>query len=97
VILIPSSYHVQKGTERSACVALQDTTKGKQEKKALLKEEKNKMVQSVKDLDAAELSLQPVTDTFPHHILRAGAVKQAMLYSGFIQYQSLSLLFFWRY
>jgi len=51
------------------------------------------MEQSVKDLDAAELSLQSVTDTLPHHILHTGAVKQAT-YSGFIQHQSWSLQFF---
>jgi len=55
------------------------------------------MAQSVKDLDAAELCLQLVNDTFLHHVLRTGAVKQAMLYSAFIQHQSSSLLFFWRY
>jgi len=54
-------------------------------------------VQNVKDLDAAELSLQSITDTLPHHVLYAGAVKQATLYSGFIQHQSSSLLFFRRY
>jgi len=37
------------------------------------------MVQSVKDLDTAELSLQLVTDTLLHHVLRAGVVKQVML------------------
>jgi len=77
-------------------VVLQDTTKGKWERKALLEGEK-KMMQSVKDLDAAELSLQSVTDMLLHHILCTGAVKQATLYSGFIQHQSSSLLFFRRY
>jgi len=48
----------------------------------------------MKDLDAAEHSLQLVTNTLPHHVLRTGVVKQAMLHSGFIQHQSLSLLFF---
>ena len=33
----------------------------------------------------------------PHHVLSAGAVKRAILYSGFIQHQSSSLLFFQRY
>ena len=33
----------------------------------------------------------------PHHVLSAGAVKPATLYSGFIQHQSSSLLFFRRY
>ena len=37
------------------------------------------------------------SDTLPHHVLRAGGVKQASLYSGFIQHQSSSLLFFRRY
>jgi len=55
------------------------------------------MVQSVKDLNTAELSLQSVTEKLLHHVLRAGAVKQATLYFGFIQHQSLSLLFFRRY
>ena len=41
---------------------MQDTTKGKQERKALLKGEKKKIAQSVKDPDAAKLSLQLVTD-----------------------------------
>jgi len=50
--------------------------------------------ESVKDLDAAELSLQLETNMLPHHVLCAGAVKQATLHSGFIQHQSSSLLFF---
>ena len=48
--------------KRSTRVASQDTTKRKQERKVLLKGEKKKMAQSVKDLDAAELSLQLMTD-----------------------------------
>jgi len=52
-------------------MALQDTTKGKWEGKVLLKGEKKKMARSVKDLDAAELSLLSVTDTLPHHVLHA--------------------------
>ena len=47
--------------KRSAPVASQ-VTKCKRERKALLKGEKKKMVQIVKDLDAAELSLRSVTD-----------------------------------
>ena len=47
--------------KRSAPVASQ-VTKCKRERKALLKGEKKKMVQNVKDLDAAELSLRSVTD-----------------------------------
>jgi len=37
------------------------------------------MAQSMKDLDAAKLSLQLVTDTLPHHVLHVGAVKQVTL------------------
>ena len=62
--------------------------------KSIAERGEEKIVQSVKDLDTAELSLQSVTDTLPHHMLCAGAIKQATLYSGFIQHQSSSLLFF---
>jgi len=82
--------------KRSARIALQDTTKGEWERKVLLKGEKKKC-QSVKDLDTAELSLQSVINILLHYVLRTGAVKQATLYSGFIQYQSSSPLFFQRY
>ena len=62
--------------------------------KSVAEREEEKMAQSMKDLDAAEHSLQLVTNTLPHRVLRTGVLKQAMLHSGFIQHQSLSLLFF---
>jgi len=61
--------------------------------KGIAERGEEKMAQSVKDL-AAELSLRLVTDMLPQHVLCIGAVKQAIVYSGFIQHQSLSLLFF---
>ena len=99
-----SSYHVRK---RSAPMASQ-VTKCKRERKALLKGEKRELpllvflrigvpitIATPNHTRAALRALS--SDTLPHHVLRAGAVKQASLYSGFIQHQSSSLLFFRRY
>ena len=101
-----SSYHVRKGNE--VPLWLQQVTKCKRERKALLKGEKRELpllvflrigvpitIATPNHTRAALCALS--SDTLPHHVLRAGAVKQASLYSGFIQHQSSSLLFFRRY
>ena len=105
--------------KRSAHVASKDTTKGKRERKALLKGKKKwckvrrtstlltyicpKQIMNGKDIGLfcsskshnSRAALHVLSsDTLPHHVLCVGAVKRATLYSGFIQLQSSSFLFF---